>query len=129
MFGFHKIFPSSVSDNYAKLKKIKRCPSMHVITFSRQPIMAEKAGYPCETHYVTTDDGYILQVKSPTSPPKTLSSCKSSYKAATHCRCTGYLTERTKSKPQMGLKNQSFSSSTAYCPPLQIGCWRGRIEV
>jgi len=26
------------------------------------PIMAEKAGYPCETHYVTTDDGYILQM-------------------------------------------------------------------
>ena len=47
---------------------------MHMTTFSRQPIMAEKAGYPCETHYVTTDDGYILQVKSPTSPPKTLSS-------------------------------------------------------
>ena len=47
---------------------------MHVITFSRQPIMAEKAGYPCETHYVTTDDGYILQVKSPTSPPKNISS-------------------------------------------------------
>ena len=30
------------------------------IVFSLQPVLIENAGYPSETHMVTTDDGYIL---------------------------------------------------------------------